>query len=69
MMRKLDSYRSIESVLHSSDFQPALHIRDSRPLLDGCVLTLTGQEHRERRRLERPLFERSALEFYEHQTF
>jgi cytochrome P450 len=69
MMRKLDSYRAIESVLHSNDFQPALHIRDSRPLLDGCVLTLTGQEHRERRRLERPLFERRALEFYEHQTF
>ena len=69
MMRKLDSYRSIESVLHSNDFQPALHIRDSRPLLDGCVLTLTGKEHRERRRLERPLFERRALEFYEHQTF
>ena len=67
-MRKLDDYRSIELVLHSDDFQPALHIRDSRPLLDGCVLTLTGKEHRERRRLERPLFERKALEFYEHQT-
>ncbi|HAQ23447.1 MAG TPA: hypothetical protein DGF10_00460 [Acidimicrobiaceae bacterium] len=66
-MRKLEDFQSIESVLRSDDFQPALHVRDSKPLLDGCVLTLTGKEHRDRRRLERPLFERSALEFYEHQ--
>lgn len=66
-MFRLHDYQSVESVLRSDEFQPALHVRDSQPLLDGCVLTLTGTNHRERRRLERPLFERKALEFYEHQ--
>ena len=65
-MQYVDNYQTVESVLRSDHFQPALHLRDSEPLLDGCVLTLTGEEHRKRRRLQRPLFERKALAFYEH---
>lgn len=67
-MQRFGSYRVVEEVLRSEAFQPALHYRDSGPLLDGCVLTLGGAEHRDRRRLQRPLFERQALAIYEHQT-
>lgn len=67
-MQKFGRYREVEEILRSDAFQAALHYRDSRPLLDGCVLTLGGAEHRERRRLQRPLFERRALSVYENQT-
>lgn len=64
-MQRFDRYRTVEEILRSDAFQPALHYRDSGPLLDGCVLTLGGEEHRERRRWQRPLFERRALSVYE----
>ncbi|MGI9621712.1 MAG: cytochrome P450 [Acidimicrobiales bacterium] len=67
-MQKLSRYRDVEAVLRSEAFRPALHYRDSGPLLDGCVLTLGGESHRERRRLQRPLFERRALSIYENKT-
>ena len=67
-MKQFDRYRVVEEILRSDDFHPALHYRDSGPLLDGCVLTLGGAAHRERRRLQRPLFERRALSTYEHET-
>jgi cytochrome P450 len=67
-MQRFGHYRVVEEILRSDAFRPALHYRDSGPLLDGCVLTLGGADHRERRRLERPLFERRALAIYEHET-
>ncbi|MGK0477943.1 MAG: cytochrome P450 [Ilumatobacter sp.] len=67
-MQRFEGYRVVEEVLRSDAFHAALHYRDSGPLLDGCVLTLGGAEHRERRRLQRPLFERRALAIYEHET-
>lgn len=67
-MQRFDRYRVVEEILRSDAFHAALHYRDSGPLLDGCVLSLGGAEHRERRRLQRPLFERRALRLYEHET-
>lgn len=64
-MQKFGKYRTVETILRSDDFLAALHFRDSGPLLDGCVLSLAADDHRERRRLERPLFERRALSIYE----
>ncbi len=66
-MQRFDRYRAVEEILRSDAFHPALHYRDSGPLLDQCVLTLGGELHRERRRLERPLFERRALAYYENE--
>lgn len=67
-MQRFERHRDVEEILRSDAFHAALHYRDSGPLLDGCVLTLGGAEHRERRRLQRPLFERRALAIYEHDT-
>jgi cytochrome P450 len=64
-MKQFEDYDEVEKILRSEDFASALHLRDSGPLLLGCVLTLNGEEHRERRRLVAPLFERGALGHYE----
>lgn len=65
-MQHFTDHDEVEEILRSEDFRPALHFRDSAPLLEGCVLTLGGDEHLARRRLQRPLFERRALAHYEH---
>lgn len=67
-MQHFTDHDEVEEILRSEAFRPALHFRDSAPLLNGCVLTLGGEEHLARRRLQRPLFERRALAHYEHEV-
>ncbi len=64
-MTKIADYREIDEILRSKDFRQGSHT-ESRPLFGESLLMLDGPDHRERRRLENPLFDRSALIYYDH---
>lgn len=66
-MTKVANYREIDEILRSKDFRQGSHT-ESRPLFGGSLLLLDGPEHRERRRLENPLFDRAALMSYDHEA-
>ncbi|MBW0090158.1 cytochrome P450 [Pseudonocardia sp. KRD-184] len=66
-MTKVADYREIDEILRSKDFRQGSHT-ESRPLFGGSLLLLDGPEHRERRRLENPLFDRAALMSYDHEA-
>ncbi len=66
-MTKIADYREIDEILRSKDFRQGSHT-ESRPLFGDSLLLLDGPEHRERRRLENPLFDRTALMSYDHEA-
>jgi len=66
-MTKIVGYREIDEILRSKDFRQGSHT-ESRPLFGDSLLLLDGLEHRERRRLENPLFDRNALLNYDHEA-
>lgn len=66
-MTKISDYREIDEILRSKDFRQGSHT-ESRPLFGESLLLLDGPEHRERRRLENPLFDRTALMSYDHEA-
>lgn len=66
-MTKIDNYREIDEILRSKDFRQGSHT-ESGPLFHRSLLMLDGPEHRERHRLENPLFDRAALLYYDHEA-
>lgn len=66
-MTKISDYREIDEILRSKDFRQGSHT-ESRPLFRDSLLLLDGPGHRERRRLENPLFDRAALMYYDHEA-
>lgn len=66
-MTKVSNYREIDEILRSKHFRQGSHT-ESRPLFRGSLLLLDDTEHLERRRLENPLFDRSALMYYDHEA-
>lgn len=66
-MTKIADYREIDEILRSKDFRQGSHT-ESRPLFGDSLLLLDGPDHRERRRLENPLFDRTALVYYDHEA-
>ncbi|MBN9098646.1 MULTISPECIES: cytochrome P450 [unclassified Pseudonocardia] len=66
-MTQIESYREIDEILRSKDFRQGSHT-ESLPLFAESLLLLDGPDHRERRRLENPLFDRAALLYYDHEA-
>ena len=64
MTRITDPTEAVE-LLRSAEVETVLHMRDSAPLLEGSVLTLSGRRHLDRRRIEARLMARDALRHYE----
>jgi cytochrome P450 len=64
-MTRISDPEEVEEVLRCVDIAADLHNRDSAPLLGGTILTLTGQEHLQRRRAEARVFVRSSLRHFE----
>ena len=58
-------YAEIDEILRSRSFRQGSH-QESQPFFGRSLLTIDGDEHFERRRLEAPLFAKVALEYYEH---
>ena len=59
------TYAEIDEILRSRNFRQGSH-QESQPFFGRSLLTIDGDEHFERRRLEAPLFAKAALEYYEH---
>ena len=57
--------QTCDEILRSKDFRQGSH-QESAPFFGRSLLTIDGDEHFDRRRLEAPLFNKAALEFYEH---
>ncbi len=65
-MTWLRSYPDVDEVFRSRDFvQGGGGRRDSAPFVAHGLLSLSGDEHFERRRIESVLFRRSTLRYYE----
>ena len=67
-MPRVTSYREAEEVLRSPDLASVLHARDSAAIVAGNVLTLSGEEHRTRRREEADVVSFRALRGYEREV-
>jgi cytochrome P450 len=63
-MTQLTSFAECDEVLRSRDFIQGSH-QESAPFVGDSLISLDGDEHFERRRLEAALFRRAALEEYE----
>lgn len=67
----LDRYDDIRAALYNRDLSRSMDDRsfeEGNPRA-GVLSTLHGRDHKDRRRLENPLFRRSALVEYEHELF
>lgn len=64
MTRISDPVEAME-LLRTADVETVLHKRDSAPLLEGSILTLSRNQHMDRRRIEARLMARDALRRYE----
>jgi len=65
-MTWLTSYRDVDEVFKSPDFiQGGGGLRDSEPFVGHGLLSLSGDDHFERRRIEATLFRRLTLRHYE----
>jgi len=59
------TFAEIDEILRSKDFRQGSH-QESQTFFGRSLLTIDGDEHYDRRRLEAPLFTKAALEHYEH---
>jgi cytochrome P450 len=66
-MTMIADYGEIDEILRSADFRQGSHT-ESLPLFRDSLLLLDGPDHRERRRLENTLFDRTALVSYDHEA-
>ncbi len=58
-------FAEIDEILRSRSFRQGSH-QESQAFFGRSLLTIDGDEHFERRRLEAPLFAKAALDYYEH---
>lgn len=66
-MTRLTSFADVQEVFRSKDFaQAGGGRRDSKPVYGETLLSLSGNDHFERRRIESPLFRKGLLGSYEH---
>ena len=64
-LQHFTTFAEIDEILRSRSFRQGSH-QESRPFFGRTLLTIDGDEHFERRRLEAPLFAKAALDHYEH---
>ena len=62
-MLRITSFVEADEILRSSDFSTGEFEEESLPFRGRTVLELNGEEHRARRKTERPLFERTMLDW------
>ena len=62
------SYETIKSALVNRDLKQALY-DEGKVIMDGVLLTLHGDEHRKRRKLEHRVFQRDFFRYYEQELF
>ena len=65
---KTSDYNTIKSALVNRNLKQALYDK-GKVIMDGVLLTLHGDEHRKRRKLEHKIFQRNFLKYYEHELF
>ena len=64
-LQHFTTFAEIDEILRSRSFRQGSH-QESQPFFGRTLLTIDGDEHFERRRLEAPLFAKTALDYYEH---
>lgn len=62
------SYKTIKSALVNRNLKQALY-DEGKVIMDGVLLTLHGEEHRKRRKLEHRVFQRDFFKYYEQELF
>ena len=62
------SYETIKSALVNRNLKQALYDK-GKVIMDGVLLTLHGEEHRKRRKLEHRIFQRDFFKYYEQELF
>ena len=69
-MNKIETsdYKTIKSALVNRNLKQALYDK-GKVIMDGVLLTLHGEEHRKRRKLEHKVFQRDFFKYYEHELF
>ena len=65
---KTSDYNTIKSALVNRNLKQALYDK-GKVIMDGVLLTLHGDEHRKRRKLEHKIFQRNFFKYYEHELF
>ena len=65
---EISDYETIKKALVNRDMKQALY-DDGKVIMDGVLLTLHGEEHHKRRKLEHKVFQRDFFKYYEHQLF
>lgn len=61
-MLRITSFVEADEILRNPDFGAGRFEEESVPFRERTVLEIDGEEHRARRKLERPLFERALLD-------
>ena len=69
-MSKIETseYNTIKSALVNRNLKQALYDK-GKVIMDGVLLTLHGDEHRKRRKLEHKIFQRDFFKYYERELF
>ena len=69
-MSKIETsdYKTIKSALVNRNLKQALYDK-GKVIMDGVLLTLHGEEHRKRRKLEHKIFQRDFFKYYEYKLF
>ncbi|MEE3294390.1 MAG: cytochrome P450, partial [Pseudomonadota bacterium] len=62
------NYEIIKKALVNRDLKQALY-DEGKVIMEGVLLTLHGQEHHQRRKLEHKVFQRDFFRYYEHELF
>ena len=65
---KTSDYNTIKSALVNRNLKQALYDK-GKVIMEGVLLTLHGDEHRKRRKLEHKIFQRDFFKYYEHELF
>jgi cytochrome P450 len=65
---EISDYNTIKSVLVNRNLKQALYDK-GKVIMDGVLLTLHGDDHRKRKKLEHKIFQRDFFKYYEHELF
>ena len=65
---EISDYNTIKSVLVNRNLKQALYDK-GKVIMDGVLLTLHGDAHRKRKKLEHKIFQRDFFKYYEHELF
>ena len=65
---KISDYETIKNAMVNRDLKQALY-DEGKVIMDGVLLTLHGEEHHKRRKLEHKVFQRDYFKYYEQELF